>query len=134
MEDGADPAADFAAKRAWIESLVEEFPDLIPIYQGHIGFYDDLLAHLLFGDVVRWIEDLYAAGEYGTIKAFVDRVERDYPTLGPGARNVIDVSFAEDLPRPGTRGGEIALWLGPNLRREYVRGHHLQEWLDLRHD
>jgi hypothetical protein len=127
VEAAAEDRADQAATKAWIESLFDEFPDLRPIYEEHMASYHGLLAHLLFGDVVRWIEGVYTAGDYATIRAFIDRIERDYPTLGPRAGNVVDVSFAEDLPFSGTPGGLIAQWLGPNLRREYLRGHHLRE-------
>jgi hypothetical protein len=119
---------DRSAELSWIQSLISEFPGIEPVYEDHVRDFDELLPHLLFGDVVRWVERLYEAGDHSTIKAFVARMESDYPTLDPACRNLVDVSFAEDLPYPGTRGAEIALWLGPNLRREYERGHHLEKW------
>jgi len=119
---------DRRAETVWINSLVDDFPGLRPEYDSHVEYFGELLPHVFFGDVVRWIEALYEAHDRDTIKAFLARLERDYPRLDAQSCNVIDVSFAEDLPYPGTRGAEMALWLGPNLRREYVRGHHLRNW------
>jgi hypothetical protein len=114
---------DAHADPTWIKDLVADFPGLGPLYAEHVNYFGVLLPHLLFGDVVRWIVELYEAGEVETVKAFLDRLEQDYPSLDTGSRNVVEVSFVEDLPASGQAGSEIALWLGPALREEYLRAH-----------
>jgi len=116
MNKQADPA--------WVRGLMMDFPDLEPLYEAHVKEFGKLLPHLLFGDVVRWAVAASEAGNIETVRSFANRLEHDYPDLDSGSRNLIEVSFVEDLPSLGQVGAEIGQLLGPALRDEYVRTHH----------
>jgi hypothetical protein len=105
----------------WIATLLRDFPAIEPLYAEHLQDQGELLSTVLFSDITRWLVSLCEAGDLGAARSLVTRIGSDYPTLNSGARDVVHVSFLEDIPPRGSVGSEMAQWLGPTLDEEYRR-------------
>ena len=42
-----------------METLVQDIPELKPVYDEHIDDNDELLTHVFMADIVRFVEQLY---------------------------------------------------------------------------
>ena len=74
-----------------------------------------------FSFVVRWLVGLCEGGDRDTVRAFLARVEADYPHLDSVAQDAVDTGFVEMFPFRHERGHEMLEWLGPILRQQYAR-------------
>jgi hypothetical protein len=105
---------------AMVGRLVTRFGDLRPLYEDHVRENDELLPHVLFGRLTDWIVRAYLAAPHrgDTWKAVIDQLETEFEHGDDNVRELIAVSFLENLPYPGEEGADIAEHLGPNLRAE----------------
>jgi hypothetical protein len=73
---------------------------------------------VLFWDFTESIVTSYLAdqGRDGTWEAITDQLEAEYEDGDAAVRELIAVSFLENLPYPGEKGADIAGHLGPALR------------------
>ncbi|MCR2800567.1 MULTISPECIES: hypothetical protein [unclassified Microbacterium] len=98
-------------------ALFFEFPFLRPLLQESLEDNDgEVLAHLLFPDVVRWL--LSPAANEAQRVAVWQWLENIYPSTDTAQQEVIVFSAIEMIPDPGVPGSEMRRMLGPNLRRE----------------
>ncbi len=82
------------------------------LLQEHLDDYDGLLPHLFLADVVRFI----CRGEgVAARRAVVEALEDLFRSGGEENRELIGVSFLENLPRADEEGGSIRQELGPLL-------------------
>jgi hypothetical protein len=129
-----DSVADIEqAKRentAFIRELVEGTPGLEPVYREHLADnYGELLPHMLMGDFTRWFIDQcrLAAEVQGTTaeRATLRRVARfldaTYQTGPPYVRELLVVSFLENLHLAGRDYELVKSFLAPTLRSELDR-------------
>ncbi len=100
--------------------LLVVVPELAPVYAGHIDDYDDVMPHVLMGDVTRFAitlhgaakEDLVAAEVLGRLLALLER------GLVEGAESVkepVGASFVENLHQADAEYAAIVDRLGPTL-------------------
>ena len=103
--------------------LVERFGDLRPLYEEHLRENDELLPHVLFWDFTEWVVRSYLAARQreDTWKAVIDQLETEFEHGDDNVRELLAVSFLENLPYPGEEGADIAERLGPNLSAELHR-------------
>jgi len=94
-----------------VRDLVASAPELNAVLLEHLADNDELLPHVLFGDVTRW---LVARGPDTAVLAVL---ERHMDTGDDEVQNVLVVSFLENLiGEPGWKA--IRRALGPRLRSQ----------------
>lgn len=107
-----------SAEVAFVGALVHRFPVLLPLLQEHLDDYDGLLPHVFLGDVTRWVLghiESPADSEVGAVLVFF---EACFAQGGEHERELISVSFLENLPRRGEPGAALRDQLGPDLLRQ----------------
>lgn len=108
-----------AAEVAFVGALVHRFPVLLPILQGHLDDYDGLLPHVLMGDITRWVlNEFRSHGPSRTFTEILDFFEESLRKAHEHERELIAVSFLENLPRPDEPGAEVRELLGSALRHQ----------------
>jgi hypothetical protein len=109
-----------------VHQLVSLVPEFSPVLKEHLDFNHELLPHVLFGDITRWVIDRYreARGHTGSSHGQDEILDR---TLGflerkfsdpedSAAHDLIAVSFLENLHQAGPDYEGLKRRLGPNLR------------------
>lgn len=98
----------------------------------HLDYYGELLPHVLFGDLTRWIISLYrrsresgnpsndAAAVLRRILAFLEETYLS-DTTEPAVCDLIGASFIENLHQAGEDYHDLREQLGPSLRRQLER-------------
>jgi hypothetical protein len=86
------PAAVSAIRR-----LVASVAGTGPVLDGHVCDNDEVLPHVLMGDLRRWFVGVVAAGDARGVASFLAAIELLYASDESDARNVVEVSFMEDL-------------------------------------
>ncbi len=113
----------------FIEELVSKFSGLHHMFQEHVSDnFGELLPHLFFGDLTRYVVATYLAAQSGPIeqqleaereaRALLAELEQAYALGGNEIEELIAVSFLENLPRPGEEGAGVREWLGPELTKQ----------------
>jgi hypothetical protein len=100
-------------------ALISKAPAVKDLYRSHVAYYRELLPHLLMGEVTEWLVGEWLSSNRALVLDAVVEVERIYPSLSADERNVVDVSFVENLPVPGRPGSDIAEMFGPTLAKVY---------------
>jgi len=67
------------------------------ILEHHVADNDEVLPHVLMADLRRYLVDLTSANDPGAVANFLHEIERLASSTDPDIRNVVDVSFVEDL-------------------------------------
>ena len=110
---------------SFVKSMVSLHPELGAILEEHIkDNLGEILPHVFFGDVARYTSSLFPAAPRGglllrrELRDLLDYLEATYSSGDEELRELISVSFLENLPRPGELGAQIREMLGPNLSRQ----------------
>ncbi len=109
-----------------IERLVAKYPRLKSIFDEHVSDnFGEVLPHLFFGDLTRYVISRLLDVESGVgpkhadaeqeLRALLNDLEDAYATGDEEIRELISVSFLENLPRPGEEASGVRAWLGPEL-------------------
>jgi hypothetical protein len=72
-------------------------PEANALLAEHVGDYRELLPHVLMADVRRLFVDLAGAGEDEKVTTLLAAVERLAVSSDDRVRNIVEVSFVEDL-------------------------------------
>lgn len=105
---------------ALVGALCWHVPDLLPVMQESLDYNDELLSHLVMGDITRWVLARYEDdASDDALRRTLDFIEDAFVhgTSG-GAQELIHVSFLENLPRPGEKGFHVVKMLGRNLQEQ----------------
>ena len=110
----------------FVRALVDRFPSLQPLFDEHVADnFGELLPHVFFGDIVRWVLSLLATAKFRPestsgrrLTAVLQLLEETYSGGDGELQELLSVSFLENLPRPGEVGAEIRDQLGPSLTRQ----------------
>jgi hypothetical protein len=92
MSGVADPEAE-----TLIADLVSAAPSLGPLVDEHMQTHGELLPHVLFGDLTRFIVAAATKGDASTVKPVLDLLERGLTAGDPVVVNLIQVSFVENV-------------------------------------
>jgi hypothetical protein len=107
----ADPATT-----AFVASLTWSFKELLDPFGKHLSFHDgEIIPHVFMGDIRRWAEGLVQVNS-PLLSRFLQDLSEAYECGISTVRNLIDVSFVEQLPYPDEPHAEIRDLLPPNLR------------------
>lgn len=126
----SDPSADFCLE------LVRLFPALQPVLEEHYDWREpeerernptpladndkELLPHLFFGDVSRYIEGLLADKADADLRPLFAFFESEFADGDEHTRELLAVSLLENLwDKP-----EVSKYLGPEMRKQFqvIRG------------
>jgi hypothetical protein len=100
-----------AQTERFVRSVVVAVPSLQPILDEHMSFYDELLPHVLMGDITRWAE-YHAADSLPLVRHLLEEFEKSYASGEDDVRELLTVSFLENL----SDDTPIVRLLGPGLR------------------
>jgi len=108
-----------SSTHALTDRLTETFPQLRPLREEHLEAFGELLPHVLFGELTAWLVGEYVAapqaGPEAAWRRILAELERSYETGDVDTRELLYVSFLENLPYPQEPGAGIADHLGPHL-------------------
>jgi len=107
--------------------VAESVPALSGVFQEHKADYDEILPHVLMGDVSRAALQLAGQAQNGSplaedaLKRLVEELERGLQGSGEAVEELIVVSFLENLDANDPRFPELEKHFGPQLRWEWSR-------------
>ncbi|MFG3084892.1 DUF7674 family protein [Streptomyces parvulus] len=109
----------------FFNGLLRDFPQLEGLHAEHAEFYEEFLSHVFLADVVRWAASLFSeAGQVLTEEAIglrlINFLEDAYVHGDCAVREVVRVSFVENLPYSDREGFRIHEHLTGNLRRMFT--------------
>lgn len=109
----------------FFQSILHEFPQLERLRAEHVEFYEGFLSHVFLADVVRWTVSLFGEAGQGLAEEsiglrLINFVEGAYVHGDCTVRELIRVSFVENLPYSGQEGFCIHGHLTGNLRRMFL--------------
>ncbi len=107
-----------------VNNLLQQVPELDGVYQTHLDDYAELLPHVFFGDVTRYVvgEVLsHANGSPPQVARILNCLERSMAFGDDAVQELICVSFLENLAEYGEVTSRLKALVGPNLGRELDR-------------
>ena len=105
----------------FIEYLISEIPQIKDIYNEHINDYDELLMHVLFGDITRFAVSLYKKNSNDeTLKKLLLILDEGFTTSDKKLQELISVSFLENLDQSEDYYNGIKDMLSNRLRNELI--------------
>jgi hypothetical protein len=100
------------------DALQRAVPRFGWVVREHVADYDDVLPHLLFGDLTRFVLAAHDAGDDGLVGQCLDFLDLALRDGDPAVQNLVAVSFVENVPPSDeSRQGFIESW-PEGLRRE----------------
>ena len=108
---------------AVIDRLVEACAALKPLFDEHLeDNFGEVLPHLLLGDMTRQLVGQTAGpGAFRDTEAALRQLEDEFASGTDEVKELIAVSFLENLPERPEPGLDLRLALGPSLKRELSR-------------
>jgi hypothetical protein len=104
---------------SFVRSMVVHFSGLGTMLDEHIEANGEILPHVFFGDVTRYVVGLFRNSEASPeLHDLLGHLEEAFQRDGPEVRELISVSFLENLPRDSEPGAGIRKLLGPSLANE----------------
>ena len=110
----------------FVKSLVERFPGLKVSLDEHIKSQrGSILAHIFFWDVINYVLSLVRLGSVESLNEVRNLLQflEDHYLEGDDnyeVRNLIQVSFLEDIQHEGELTEQIVGMLGPKLKALWV--------------
>lgn len=107
-----------AGEVAFVGALIHRNPALMPLLKEHLDDFDAVLPHLLLADVTRWtVERAQQAQGHQDLElqAVLEDLENAFSNKSGDARELVGVSFLENLPSKGQEGFEVRELLGPTM-------------------
>ena len=91
---------EFASSRSSVEAtiqVVESLPFARDVYENHLREHKEVLPHILVADLRGLFVELVEAGREEDVKRFLQGIETLAASPSESIRNVVDISFIEDL-------------------------------------
>jgi hypothetical protein len=111
---------------SFVRDMVARFPGMGALLEEHIKDNDEILPHVFFGDVTRYVLSLLSDSlpQRRELRDILDYLERAYASGDEQLQELIAVSFLENFPFPDEPGAEIRGMIGPHLKRQL----HMSGW------
>jgi hypothetical protein len=104
-----------AAELALVCAIAWEFPQLLGHLEEHLqDNAGEVIPHVLMGEYERWAESL-AHDRHLDLERLFRMLEQAYESGDEDVRNLIEVSFVEQLPYPDEANAAIRDFVGPAL-------------------
>ena len=109
-----------------VELLIEKVPELRPLLDKHLEDQcGELLQHVFFGDLTRYVlEQMHSLQEQSpsrlpeAVRRILDFLEIALTSSDTLTRELVGVSFIENLDPTDPAFGQLKSALNPNLRRD----------------
>jgi len=107
------------------ESFPAQLRAVVPgfdcIYDEHVADYDEVLPHVLLGDLVRFLsnEVTVHGSESVALKTAMALLERGIESQDPRLQELVAVSFIENLDAEASSFPAIRSLFGPRLEEQY---------------
>jgi len=104
-----------------VNQLLQQAPELRSVYDEHIHNYDELLPHVFFGDMTRyvvWQVRLGATGPASPVGRILRALEQCLASGDEPVAELIVVSFIENLVEDGDVVTTLKRLVGPHLEKE----------------
>ncbi len=113
----------------FLNVLSERVAELRPVYEEHIADYDEILPHVLMGDVTRFIVDLHkkslaegdAEQEKKTLSSILEILEDALQSGDDQLQELIVVSFLENLEQDDSNYKFLKKLLGKDLSKHLAQ-------------
>jgi hypothetical protein len=93
------------------EALRAVVPEFGPTIDEHVAEYDEVLAHVLFGDLTRFVLAAHERGDTDLEQRSLSFLERALREGDEQVQNLVAVSFVENVgPREQAQRDFIAAW------------------------
>lgn len=112
---------DMMNNQSFAEKLVSEIPALAPLLAEHKSDNEELLPHVFFGDVTRYVSDLHKDSLKGnrnaeeTLRKILSALEAGMASGVEDVQELISVSFLENLDSEDADFQELKRLFGPKL-------------------
>jgi len=88
-----------AGGQAFCQALVTAVPELQSAFTEHVEYFEELLPHVFFWDVCRYVEDLLAVdGDGEALRRLLTCLEKGLADGDADVDNLIRVSLIENFP------------------------------------
>ncbi|MFG3134083.1 hypothetical protein ACGFZU_41150 [Streptomyces tendae] len=109
----------------FFHGLLREFPQLASLHSEHVEFYEEFLPHVFLADVTRWAVSLFTGAGQGVLgevvgNRLIDFLEGAYMHGDCVVKELVRISFVENLPYSGQDGFRIHERLAGNLRNMFM--------------
>jgi hypothetical protein len=101
--------------------LQSEVPELAPTVREHLADNDELLPHVLMGDVTRFA---LATRDGDVLRRLCAAFEAGLATDSDDVGELLSVSFLENLDPDDDRATRLEAHFGPQLKAEQRQLHH----------
>ena len=102
-----------------IDELLAYAPKLRPVYQEHLADHGELLPHVLFGDLTRFVAKLCMTDPSSPeLKSILDVLENGMARGDEYTQELISVSFLENLDQEADYFPVLASMFGEALAKE----------------
>lgn len=107
----------------FIEELRRRVPEVEPLYREHLRDNDELLPHVMMGDIARFAEELHGRSTSGSARAseilsrVLEVLENGMSQDEAATRELIVASFLENLDRSSPSFAQLKNRLGEALSR-----------------
>jgi hypothetical protein len=107
----------------FIEELLNVEPALREVFDQHIRDNGEVLPHVFMGDVTRFVISAAARRNSAdpTLPKLIHFLETRFAVAGEDIKNLISVSFVENLVGEDEALGVLVPMMGPYLREEVER-------------
>jgi hypothetical protein len=103
--------------REIVPRLRREVPELAPTLTEHIRDYDEVLPHVFFGDVTRYVCDELARGRVDAVRSILTVLEMAVTSPDREARDLVGASFLENLESKRAVFDALSALAGPEMRQ-----------------
>jgi len=107
------------ANELFVQGLVREVPELAPALQEHVEFYEELLPHVLMGDVGRFVvANAISRDSKAALARLMAYLEEGLANGPAEVQELIVASFVEYLQDEASTILTLAPVMGPRLKKE----------------
>ena len=106
----------------FICQLLKHVPELQRTYDEHLQDNEELLPHVLFGEVSRYVVQQVRANENALtapVSRILDCLEQGVASGDEQVRNLVSASFVENLAEYDDVLARLKALMGPNLEKEF---------------
>ena len=98
--------------------VVDEIPEFRAMQEKHLRDNDEVLPHVLFGDLSRFAVAAHKRGDTRLVERVIGLMERLLRDGDAATRELVGVSFVENIGPEDVEEGFFALY-GPLLRADF---------------
>ncbi|WP_443750460.1 DUF7674 family protein [Asticcacaulis solisilvae] len=89
------------ASQGLCKRVAQICPELSELFQEHVDYHEEILPHVFFGDVTRFVEECVKSDkdqDHQALRKLVEVIEQGLSEHDPDVDNLIYVSFIENVP------------------------------------